>query len=232
MEILTNEDILNQSHDVKTLIRQWIINQISFPFVEIFYSIEKYFPFESLFVPDLNENIFSIFKKLISNHLNEALSKQTFNILNANQNTTIYKAIKKHVDIYFYELLRAEKDIEIYITQSWINKSTPGDYHQAHTHPNSFLSGTFYYKTNINAGHLTFADPKYTPLEYRKQEHTAFNSNLWKVIPNEYDLVLFPSYILHGVGINNSSDTRLSLAFNTYLKGIINNKPTTSLALN
>jgi uncharacterized protein (TIGR02466 family) len=167
---------------------------------------------------------------MIENIGNKFTSDQ--NILNANQNITIYEAIKKHVDIYFYELLRAEKDIEIYITQSWINKSAPGDYHQVHTHPNSFISGTFYYKTNANAGQLTFADPKYTPLEYRKQEHTAFNSNLWKVIPSEYDLILFPSYILHGVGINNSSGTRLSLAFNTYLKGIINNKPTTSLALN
>jgi len=167
---------------------------------------------------------------MIENIGNKFTSDQ--NVLNANQNTAIYKAIKKHVDIYFYELLRAEKDIEIYITQSWINKSNPGDYHQVHTHPNSFLSGTFYYKTDINAGHLTFADPKYTPLEYRKQEHTAFNSNLWKVIPNEYDLVLFPSYLLHGVGINTSSNTRISLAFNTYLRGIINNKPTTSLNLN
>jgi len=154
------------------------------------------------------------------------------NILNANQVSTIYKAIKKHIDIYFYELLRAEKDIEIFITQSWINKSASGEYHQAHTHHNSFLSGTFYYKTNTNAGQLTFADPKYTPLEYRKQEYTAFNSSLWKVIPDEYDLILFPSYILHGVGINNSSNLRISLAFNTYLKGIINNKPTTSLTLN
>jgi len=167
---------------------------------------------------------------MISNTGNKFTSNQ--NVLNANSSTTIYKAIKKHVDIYFYELLRAERDIEIYITQSWINKSVSGDYHQVHTHPNSFLSGTFYYKTDMNAGHLTFADPKYTPLEYRKQEYTAFNSNLWKVIPNEYDLVLFPSYVLHGVGINTSSCTRISLAFNTYLKGIINNKLTTALSLN
>ena len=114
MEILTNEDILNQSHDVKTLIRQWIINQISFPFVEIFYSIEKYFPFESLFVPDLNENIFSIFKKLISNHLNEALSKQTFNILNANQanNINVIFDLKLPFILKEFDVLKNRQDIK------------------------------------------------------------------------------------------------------------------------
>ena len=85
LEIITNEDLLNQSYDVKTLIKIWIIDQISLPFVEIFYSIEKYFPFES--IHRASPNIILIFKKIIEN--NCSLNK-TFNILNANQANNVH----------------------------------------------------------------------------------------------------------------------------------------------
>jgi uncharacterized protein (TIGR02466 family) len=173
---------------------------------------------------DINDNA-----KLIKNTGNKFTIDQLF--LNNLQETVFYKVIKKHLNIYFYELLKASSDIELYITQSWINKNDPGDFHHAHTHPNSFISGTFYYQTDADSGHFVLADTKYTPIEYRKEEYNVFNSNAWKLVPANYELILFPSSILHRVDINKSLRTRISVAFNTYLRGTINTGSTTGLIL-
>ena len=44
-----------------------------------------------------------------------------------------------------------------------------------------------------------------------------------KYQPKTYDLVLFPSYIQHYVTQNTTDIQRLSLAFNTFVEGHINN---------
>ena len=40
------------------------------------------------------------------------------------------------------------KTIEIYITISWINYTETNQYHHAHSHPNSVISGVYYIETD------------------------------------------------------------------------------------
>jgi len=167
--------------------------------------------------------------KLVTNTGNAHTAEQYF--LDKHKNSVLAKTITKHLNIYFHDILMASRDAEIYVTQSWLNINKPGDYHHAHTHPNSFVSGTFYYQVNERTGDFTCASPEYTPLEYEKTGHNILNSNAWKFTPKKYELYLFPSRTLHNVEANQSSITRISLAFNTYLRGVINRQQTTALIL-
>jgi uncharacterized protein (TIGR02466 family) len=151
--------------------------------------------------------------------------------LNKHEDTVFYKTIKKHLNIYFHNILMAIDDIELYLTQSWLNRNEPGEFHHAHTHPNSYISGTFYYKVSRDAGDFVLADTKYTAIEFQKKNYNIFNSNTWKFTPQQYELFLFPSSVVHHVEVNRSTTPRISLAFNTFMRGIINRSETTGLTL-
>jgi hypothetical protein len=93
-------------------------------------------------------------------------------------------------------------DPDIYITESWLNFTMPGEWHHSHNHPNSLISGVFY----VNAV---------------RSVHTIVFSELEEIVNvGKCDLLLFPSYLLHHVPQNPGNELRISLAFNT-------SKPTT-----
>lgn len=106
--------------------------------------------------------------------------------------------------------------------QSWLSYKHPGQHHTQHTHPNSLISGVFYFgqpeeKTPAIRLHkmmgginTSYISPKRTPdkrnLKYA-WEHFDINFN-----PGLF--LLFPSHLLHSVPINQTNSTRCSLAFN------------------
>ena len=46
---------------------------------------------------------------------------------------------------YFNEVYKPDQSrIEIYITQSWLNFTSPSQSHHTHKHPNSFIWGVYY----------------------------------------------------------------------------------------
>ena len=71
---------------------------------------------------------------------------------------------------YFVEVYAPKFEVDLRITQSWINYTNPGQFHHKHSHPNSLL---------------------------------------------------FPSNLSHMVETTKSSQTRVSLSFNTFLVGKI-----------
>lgn len=106
--------------------------------------------------------------------------------------------------------------------QSWISYKHPGQHHTMHSHPNSLISGVFYFgepSTDIPA------------IKFHKMEG-GFNSSylLPKLIKDKRELkyaqkefsieftpgllLLFPSYLHHSVPLNKTEKTRCSLAFN------------------
>ena len=52
-----------------------------------------------------------------------------------------------------------EENIKIYITQSWLNYTNFKQYHHAHSHNNSFVSGVFYLKADKNFDFISFKSP-------------------------------------------------------------------------
>tara|TARA_Y100000361_G_scaffold145265_1_gene154255 strand:+ start:172 stop:789 length:618 start_codon:yes stop_codon:yes gene_type:complete len=103
------------------------------------------------------------------------------------------------------------------ISTSWMSKTDPGGYSQMHMHKNSFYSGVYYFDEYDNdSSALEFENPltAYPDFQLIPTEFNIMNSNSWKIWPQKNLLVLFPSYLRHGVLKNKSNETRYSLAFN------------------
>ena len=103
------------------------------------------------------------------------------------------------------------------INTSWMSKTDPGGYSQMHMHKNSFYSGVYYFNEYDNdSSALEFETPltAYSDFQLIPTEFNIMNSQSWKIWPEKNLLVLFPSYLRHGVRENKSNETRYSLAFN------------------
>ena len=111
------------------------------------------------------------------------------------------------------------KDIEL--ANAWININPKNSSNQFHIHPHSVLSGVYYVSANEHNGDLIF----YNDVKTDMINHTFLNVNTRNTCssvnykPTINRIILFPSWILHGVGINNSSEDRISIAFNFNVKG-------------
>ncbi|MDX1486834.1 MAG: TIGR02466 family protein [Acidiferrobacterales bacterium] len=104
----------------------------------------------------------------------------------------------------------------IEITGCWANISAPRAKHKVHTHPNNFLSGVYYVKTQEGANTITFEDPRpqaniICPLNREAGEE---NAGQMFVKVKEGTLILFPAWLPHSVEENKSSELRISVSFN------------------
>jgi uncharacterized protein (TIGR02466 family) len=98
------------------------------------------------------------------------------------------------------------------ITQSWVTIKQPGQKHIAHQHPNSVISGAFYFDEGGEP--ITFYDHNNDYFKVKRNlEKAPFNT--YQLPPKRYGLVLFPSHLEHQVGVNTSDTDRYSLSFNS-----------------
>ena len=122
---------------------------------------------------------------------------------------------------YMEEIEGADTElVSLRITQSWLNKNKPQEYHHMHNHPNSYISGVLYIKCLPNDG-INFEKQSYrNSIEFPVKETTVWNASGFRQPVTKGDLILFPSWILHSVDLNETEDVdRLSLAFNTFPEG-------------
>lgn len=153
-------------------------------------------------------------------------------ILNEPVMQSLKDFIQFHVNFYMSKIEAPSNPVEAYITQSWINFTQPGEYHHKHEHPNSYISGVMYINADPDKDKIHFYKNGYQRIQIPTQTFNEFNSESWWFSVGTCDLVLFPSYLTHTVEKTESSDTRISLSFNTFLKGYIGHELTlTSLHL-
>jgi uncharacterized protein (TIGR02466 family) len=125
------------------------------------------------------------------------------------------------INEFIKEIYDPINEIVPYITQSWINFTYPTEYHHFHKHQNSFLSGVFYVKVNRH-DKIHFVKESSQILFTIPKEFNVFNAESWFFEVEENSLVIFPSYQQHGVlALPYESNERISIAFNTFLKGDI-----------
>jgi uncharacterized protein (TIGR02466 family) len=133
--------------------------------------------------------------------------------------------IEAKIEEYWDTTISPNTTIDPYITQSWLNYSYTGDYHHVHRHPNSYLSGVFYFKT-IQEDSIVFHKSVFDPIFcISSNKPNKYNSNVNIFPVQEKMLILFPSDTVHSVDpIKEENACRISLAFNTFFKGEIGNK--------
>lgn len=133
----------------------------------------------------------------------------------ASINEFISGAIKKH----FETVQVPSNNVELYVTQSWINVTKTGEYHHKHWHPNSFLSGVFYFNAEKDVDRITFFRNQVSQLRIETEDWNIYNSDSWYFPVETGQLVMFPSMLEHMVTKTISKEPRISLAFNTFLRG-------------
>ncbi|UNH61161.1 putative 2OG-Fe(II) oxygenase [Synechococcus phage S-SZBM1] len=108
----------------------------------------------------------------------------------------------------------------------WVNINNNGGYNEIHTHPGSLMSGAFYVKTPSedagDPGRICFhrnAMEAYVIhslglAEDLSTAETPHTYATWTYPPKEGRLILFPSWIPHGVRENETNEDRISISFN------------------
>ena len=129
--------------------------------------------------------------------------------------------IDESVDEYFNTIFSPKTDVRLVVTQSWLNFTDKDEFHHVHSHNNSFISGVFYINTTKN-DMIKFYLNQWEPFDIHATEYNYFNSTSWYYPAEQNQLILFPSSLTHGVDtVKDENHTRISLSFNTFLKGTI-----------
>jgi uncharacterized protein (TIGR02466 family) len=112
-------------------------------------------------------------------------------------------------------------EIELGITQSWLNYTNNRGFHHFHHHPNSVISGALYISADKSMDNITFNRTLSLNLQVQSKKQNPFNSVEMVFPVGTGDVVLFPSDLTHGVSSTQGNYTRISLAFNSYFSGKI-----------
>jgi uncharacterized protein (TIGR02466 family) len=139
-----------------------------------------------------------------------------------------FKNIKKFLDQcckdYLERIICPKNNLELYITQSWLNYTEENQYHHRHEHPNSIISGVLYFDSDEDNDKIKFFSKiKYEQIkpEIDENKFNLWNSGSWWFAVKTGQLVMFPSSTTHQVDTKKGNNTRISLAFNTFYKGAV-----------
>lgn len=147
------------------------------------------------------------------------LSSKNEYVLDDEKLNKLREDILEHINYYFYEVLKHDKEVEIYITQSWMNYTNENESHHKHFHGNSIISGVVYIDVNNEKDNITFYNDEKEQIIIKKTEWNIFNAKKWTVPVEKERILMFPSALLHSVETKIGAGTRVSLSFNTFVKG-------------
>ncbi len=186
-----------------------------------------------------NDAVYGAFPLLFTEHFFEGSLKQELeytkqirfypnmkNLISAND--LHLKPELKRLAEFFNEKIKKYFETQSYIVndfeilQCWANRSKANMDHHPHQHPNSFVSGVFYF--NDGDGDTEFYKEVLESDVVRPSasKHSIFNAKTFRVRPEFGKLVLFPSHLHHRVLVHQSeSEDRITIAFNVFVRGVI-----------
>jgi uncharacterized protein (TIGR02466 family) len=108
------------------------------------------------------------------------------------------------------------KFVESFELQSWINFNKFGDWNDIHTHLDDgvMLSGVVYIRAPENCGCIRLYDPRSYNTKLYREYFEPDQGNYLAIQPKPGMILLFPPGLHHSVEPNQSTDFRLSIAFN------------------
>ena len=99
---------------------------------------------------------------------------------------------------------------------SWLNLSKPGAFQEYHKHPHSHFSIAYYVQVPLNSGSIVFQSHENISDMFPLPTNSILppNYKTFRYTPNEGDLLIFRSNLLHMVEPNNSKKNRVSISSN------------------
>lgn len=170
----------------------------------------------------VEENQFILNQKKYANEGNTTSCDK--NILQSKELIGLKDFFERSLISYFEETYKPKPDVSIYITQSWSNYTEPGGFHHKHNHANSIISGVFYPFADENVDKIYFYKVGFHGLKLDATLWNDWNSESWWYPAKTGQLLLFPSWLTHMVPVREGKETRISISFNTFLKGSIGNE--------
>ena len=142
-------------------------------------------------------------------------------------NQKVFKNLKTELDLiiqdYFNKVICSADNITPFITQSWLNYTETNQYHHKHAHPNSLVSGVFYINCDKQFDKIKFYNETYKTIKPAIKKWNLWNSESWWFSIKTGDIIMFPSSLTHSVETKKGNNTRISLAFNVFIKGTFGN---------
>jgi len=176
---------------------------------------------ESFFIENLK------FEKTEINNGNISVNKY---VLNFKKLQKLKIKILNEINVFTRNYLKVKKNINFYITNSWVMEHELNNYAQTHSHSNSIISGVLYIKTPDQSGNICFNSNRINSsffgstinLEY--DDYNILNCDKWTIGVEKGLLLLFPSNTLHSTEKCVSNEKRYCLAFNVFIKGKLGTK--------
>jgi len=145
---------------------------------------------------------------------------QTINL----QKEPYFKELIKKIKISVLRLAehyyKVRPGYRVDVVSMWLNSNEKNMYHPPHNHMNTFMSGVMW---------LDGKKGEYAPLQFLRpyaiptlpiiSQYNEINSNIVTHPSMKDEVVFFPSYLYHYVGVNKNRKPRLSIAFDTILRG-------------
>ncbi|PCJ27093.1 MAG: hypothetical protein COA96_04040 [SAR86 cluster bacterium] len=124
----------------------------------------------------------------------------------------LYKCADNFAHQHHWDTQNFEPVINALFTN--INSKFSG--HAEHLHPYSHISGVFYVKSEVGSPAISFKDPRMgrwmmPPAADGNRAENTFHAN---ILPDEGKLLMFPSWLEHGVPPNQLDSERISMSFN------------------
>ena len=115
------------------------------------------------------------------------------------------------------------KQLPIWTLFSWYNVNRYGDHHAPHTHPQCYLSGTYYVQLptlpsdpldpKANSSCISFYDPR-SGANMITAGGDPDSKSSHKVFPTPGTLLMWPAPLQHAVHPNLCDELRISISFN------------------
>jgi uncharacterized protein (TIGR02466 family) len=122
----------------------------------------------------------------------------------------IYESLSK----YTQNILQTKQ--RLVVTQAWTNRNPPHSKHHEHIHPNSIISGVFYFRQSKTLPPIQFSKTLQDFFKLNPEKYNVLNSETFMLPMVDGELVLFPSSLRHSVPLNKGNEERYSMSFNTF----------------
>ena len=148
-------------------------------------------------------------------------------VLNLKEFKKIKELIETHLKKYTHDILEISKELNFYITRSWIIKVEKAEVFPSHQHTNSFFTGVLYLNVDEGKDAIIFEkEPYYQYVKYDYENTNIFNQMKVNFFPKKNDLLIFNARLFHQIGPHLTTNPRICLAFEVFAKGVFgkNNK--------